>query len=248
MPSSFESRRPAPDGSRQPAPSGALRLRELPRAERPRERLKDLGAHALAASELLAILIGSGTPRRSALALAQEVLARSGGSLRRLATQPVAALTVVHGLGAARAVAIHAALELGRRLAAETREEGAPLRSPRDVWAAYAPRLEDLPVEEFHVAVLDAQHRLDRDLTISRGILNSSLVHPREVFREAIAERAAAIVLVHNHPSGDPTPSADDRAITAQLVAAGRLLDIPVADHVVIGRGRYLSFAEGGML
>ena len=160
----------------------------------------------------------------------------------------MAGLTAVAGLGAARAVAIHAALELGRRLSAERRDDGAPLRSPRDVWAAFAPRLEDLPVEEFHVAVLDAQHRLERDITITRGILNSSLVHPREVFREAIAERAAAIVLVHNHPSGDPSPSADDRAITTQLVQAGRVLDIPVADHVVIGRGRYLSFAEAGLL
>jgi DNA repair protein RadC len=228
--------------------SSPLRLREFPRAERPRERLKDLGAAALSSAELLAIVIGSGTQRRSALGLAQEVLQRCGGSLRRLSAQPVAALTSVHGLGTARAVAIHAALELGRRLAGESRDEGAPLRSPRDVWAAFAPRLEDLPVEEFHVAVLDAQHRLERDITVTRGILNSSLVHPREVFREAIAERAAAIILVHNHPSGDPTPSADDRAITAQLVAAGRLLDIPVADHIVIGRGRYLSFAEGGML
>lgn len=225
-----------------------LRLRELPRAERPRERLKDLGAQALSANELLAILIGAGTQHRSALALAQEVLAGCGGSLRRLATQPVAALTTVNGLGTARAVAIHAALEIGRRLAVEAREDGAPLRAPRDVWAAFAPRLQDLPVEEFHVAVLDSQHRLDRDITITRGILNSSLVHPREVFREAIAERAAAIILVHNHPSGDPTPSADDRDITTQLVAAGRLLDIPVADHVVIGRGRYLSFAEAGLL
>jgi DNA repair protein RadC len=228
--------------------SRVLRLREMPRTERPRERLKDLGARALSSSELLAIVIGSGTAQRSALVLAQDALAKSDGSLRRLASQPVAALTAVHGLGSARAVAIHAALELGRRLAAESRDEGAPLRTPRDVWAAYAPRLEDLPVEEFHVAVLDAQHRLERDITITRGILNSSLVHPREVFREAIAERAAAIILVHNHPSGDPSPSADDRAITAQLVAAGRLLDIPVADHVVIGRGRYLSFAEGGLL
>jgi DNA repair protein RadC len=208
----------------------------------------DLGARALSSGELLAILIGSGTPRRSALAMAQEVLASCGGSLRRLSSQPVAGLTALHGLGTARAVAIHAALELGRRVASELRDEGEPLRSPRDVWAAFASRLEDLPVEEFHVAVLDAQHRLERDITITRGILNSSLVHPREVFREAIAERAAAIILVHNHPSGDPTPSADDRAITSQLVAAGRLLDIPVADHVVIGRGRYLSFAEGGLL
>ena len=138
--------------------------------------------------------------------------------------------------------------EWTRRKASAVAEDGKPLRSPKEVWALYAPRLEDLPVEEFHVAVLDAQHHLDRDITITRGILNSSLVHPREVFREAIASRAAAIILVHNHPSGDPTPSADDRAITKQLVAAGRLLDIPVADHIIIGRGRYISFAETGLL
>ena len=227
---------------------GALTIRELPRTERPRERLKALGAQSLSAAELLAIVIGSGSGRRSALRLGQEVLAAADGSLRRLALQPVAAMTALPGIGTARAVAVHAALELGRRLAAESREDGAPLRSPRDVYAAYAPRLEDLPVEEFHVAVLDTQHRLERDITVTRGLLSASLVHPREVFREAIAERAAAIVLVHNHPSGDPTPSLDDRVVTEQLVAAGRLLDIPVHDHVIVGRGRYVSFAEAGLL
>jgi DNA repair protein RadC len=165
-----------------------------------------------------------------------------------MAMQPVAALTEATGVGMARAVTVHAALELGRRLAAEVREDGAPVRSPRDVARLFAPRLEDLPVEEFHVAVLDAQHRLERDVMITRGILTSSLVHPREVFREAIAERAAAVILVHNHPSGDPTPSADDRIVTEQLVAAGKLLDIPVHDHIIIGRGRYTSFAEAGLL
>lgn len=228
--------------------SVVLRLRELPRTERPRERLKDLGAHALSSSELLAIVIGSGTPRRSALGLAQDALSRSEGSLRRLAAQPVAALTSVHGFGAARAVAIHAALELGRRLAAESRDEGAPLRTPRDVWAAYAPRLEDLPVEEFHVAVLDAQHRLERDITVTRGILNSSLVHPREVFREAIAERAAAIILVHNHPSGDPTPSEEDITFTAALAGAAQIVGTPLLDHVIVARRRTASMLELGLL
>jgi DNA repair protein RadC len=145
-------------------------------------------------------------------------------------------------------VALHAALELGRRLALEAREAGAPVRSPSDVVAIYAPQLQDLPVEEFHVAVLDAQHRLERDILITRGLLDSSLVHPREVFREAIAERAAAVILVHNHPSGDPSPSSQDKLVTEQLVAAGRLLDIPVHDHIIIGRGRYVSFAEAGLL
>lgn len=226
----------------------ALHIRELPRGERPRERLVDHGASALSSAELLAILMGSGSAGRSAMGLGHEVLAACEGSLRRIAMRPVATLRTVRGIGMARAVTIHAALELGRRMALEARDDGAPVRSPRDVYGLFAPRLEDLPVEEFHVAVLDSQHRLERDVTVTRGILNSSLVHPREVFREAIAERAAAIVLVHNHPSGDPTPSADDRVVTEQLVAAGRLLDIPVHDHVIIGRGRYTSFAEAGLL
>jgi DNA repair protein RadC len=228
--------------------SKALSIRELPRSDRPRERLVDLGARAVSSAELLAILLGSGGAGRTALQLGQDVLNGAAGSLRRIAMQPVATLTSVRGVGPARAVSIHAALELGRRMAAEAREDGAPVRSPRDVVEVFGPRLEDLPVEEFHVAVLDSQHRLERDITVTRGILNSSLVHPREVFREAIAERAAAVILVHNHPSGDPTPSADDRQVTEQLVAAGRLLDIPVHDHIIIGRGRYTSFAEAGLL
>ena len=228
--------------------TATLTIRELPRTDRPRERLVDLGAHALSTAELLAIIVGSGSRGRSALRIGEEILGFAQGSLRRLASRPVTELTRHGGVGRARAVVIHASLELGRRMAAEARDEAAPIRSPRDVVAHFAPRLEDLPVEEFHVAVLDAQHRLERDITVTRGILNSSLVHPREVFREAIAERAAAIILVHNHPSGDPTPSADDRNVTDQLVAAGRLLDIPVHDHVIIGRGRYTSFAEAGLL
>jgi DNA repair protein RadC len=226
----------------------ALRIAELPGTERPRERLKLHGARALSSSELVAILLGNGSTRNSAIKLGQEILATSHGSLRRLSSQPVAALTSLDGVGTARAVAIHAALELGRRMAAEEREDGIPVRGPRDVHEIFAPRLEDLPVEEFHVAILDTQHRLERDVTVTRGLLNSSLVHPREVFREAIAENAAAIILVHNHPSGDPTPSPDDRVTTEQLVQAGRVLDIPVQDHIIIGRGRYLSFAEAGLL
>jgi DNA repair protein RadC len=228
--------------------TSALTIRELPRTDRPRERLVDLGANALSTAELLAIVVGSGGRGRSALRIGEEILAAERGSLRRLAMRPVGELTTHVGVGRARAVVIHASLELGRRMAAENREEATPIRSPRDVVAVFAPRLEDLPVEEFHVAILDAQHRLERDVTVTRGILNSSLVHPREVFREAIAERAAAIILIHNHPSGDPSPSADDRNVTDQLVAAGRLLDIPVHDHVIIGRGRYMSFAEAGLL
>lgn len=231
-----------------PADSPPPRIKALPSNERPRERLRLLGAHALSTPELIATLLGSGQRGTSAVACAHAVFETCGGSLGRLAATPLAALTRVRGVGLARATAVQAALELGRRLAGEAREAGVPLRGPQDVAAAYAPRLQDAPVEEFHVAILDAQHRLERDILITRGLLNSSLVHPREVFREAIAERAAAVILVHNHPSGDPTPSVEDRAVTEQLVAAGRLLDIPVHDHVIVGRGRYVSFAEAGLL
>ena len=124
------------------------------------------------------------------------------------------------------------------------------LRAPRDVYERMAPYAEREPVEVFWMLALNAQHHLigGAPEVITRGILNSSLVHPREVFLHAIVARAAAIILCHNHPSGDPSPSPDDRAITSQLVAAGKLLDIPVADHVVIGQGRYLSFSEAGLL
>jgi len=223
-------------------------IRELPTSERPRERLKQHGANALSAAELVAILFGSGAEGRSSIDLARDVLAGSQGSLRRLASRPVASLTSVRGVGAARAVTVHAALELGRRMVAEQREEGAAMREARDVYNAYANRLENLPVEEFHVATLDAQHRLENDLLITRGILNSSLVHAREVFRQAIAENAYAVILIHNHPSGDPTPSPEDRVVTTQLVAAGKLLGIEVLDHIVVGRGRFTSFAESGLL
>ena len=237
----------ADSSSSQSAPRGVT-IRELPHTERPRERMRSLGAQALSTTELIATILGSGGTGGSALQCARAVLECSAGSLGRLAAMPMAALTRVHGVGQARATAVHAALELGRRMSMEAREAGVPLRGPRDVAAVFAPRLQELPVEEFHVAVLDAQHRLERDVLVTRGLLNSSLVHPREVFREAIAERAAAVILVHNHPSGDPTPSAEDRAVTEQLVAAGRLLDIPVHDHIIVGRGRYKSFAEAGLL
>ncbi len=192
----------------------ASTIRELPRTERPRERLVDHGANALSTAELLAIVLGSGGRGRSALRIGQDILGAAHGSLRRLAMRPVADLTSHIGVGRARAVVIHAALELGRRMAAEDREDGIPVRGPRDVHEIFGQKLQDLPVEEFHVAILDSQHRLERDVTVTRGLLNSSLVHPREVFREAIAENAAAIILVHNHPSGDPTPSPDDRITT----------------------------------
>jgi DNA repair protein RadC len=122
------------------------------------------------------------------------------------------------------------------------------IREPEDVWRLVGPRLRDLQVEEFRLLALDSQSQVLRDVLITRGLLNSSLVHPREVFRPAISEAAAGIIVVHNHPSGDPTPSAEDRSVTRQLVEAGRLLDLPVYDHVIIAGDRFLSFATAGLL
>ena len=227
-----------------------LRLSEHLEHDRPRERLWAAGAAALTTQELLAILLGTGTRGQDALAVAGEILSRGDGSLRRVATRPWAELARIPGVGRTKAARLAAAIELGRRVGAEVEPPPERIRGPADVQRYYSLRLRDLAVEEFHVLALGSQSQILADLLITRGILNSSLVHPREVFRAAIAEAAAGIIVVHNHPSGDPTPSADDRAVTRQLVDAGRLLDIPVYDHVILGGGgeRYVSFAEAGLL
>jgi DNA repair protein RadC len=225
-----------------------LRLSEHLHHDRPRERFWAVGPGALTAQELLAVILGTGTKGQDALAVASEILARSDGSLRRLATRPVAELARIPGVGRAKAARIAGAIELGRRVAIETEPPPERIRGPGDVQRYYAQRLRDLAVEEFHVLALGSQSQILADLLITRGILNSSLVHPREVFRAAIAEAAAGIIVVHNHPSGDPTPSADDRAVTRQLAEAGRMLDLPVYDHVIVAAERYVSFAEAGLL
>jgi DNA repair protein RadC len=219
-------------------------INQWPVRERPRERLNTDGAAALASRELLAILIGSGREGSSAVDIAGDLLRSSGGSLRRLALATPAQLAVVRGVGPAVAARIGAALELGRRLAREGPLERTRIRGPRDVYERCAPALRDLPQEEFHVLLLNTQHAVIRELVVTRGTLDTSVVHPREVFRAAIAESAAAMVLVHNHPSGDPTPSPEDVTVTRQLAQAGKLLGIAVLDHIVIGDGRYASFVE----
>lgn len=146
------------------------------------------------------------------------------------------------------AARVLASLELGRRLARETTVDRPRIQGPSDVYELCAPALRDLRQEEFRILLLNTQHTVLRELVITRGTLDASVVHPREVFREAISESAAAVILVHNHPSGDPAPSREDSEVTEQLAAAGRLVGIPVLDHVVVGDGRYVSFVEMGLL
>jgi DNA repair protein RadC len=226
----------------------AAALPTLSTADRPRERLWALGPAALTTAELLAIVIGTGTEGRGALEIARWLLERSAGSLRRLAQRPRAELLRADGIGPAKAARLVAALEVASRLAREDRPPVLRVREPEDVVRVFAGRLRDLQVEEFHLLALDSQSQVLREVLVTRGLLNSSLVHPREVFRAAIAEAAAGIIVVHNHPSGDPTPSAEDRAVTQQLAAAGRLLDLPLYDHVIIAGDRFTSFATAGLL
>lgn len=223
-------------------------LASLPSADRPRERLWALGPAALTTAELLAILIGTGKGGLSVLEVAGCLLELCDGSLRRLARRPHAELLRADGIGPTKAARLVAAFELGARLAREERPPVQRIREPEDVVRLFGGRLRDLQVEEFHLLALDSQSQVLREVLVTRGLLNSSLVHPREVFRAAIAEAAAGIIVVHNHPSGDPTPSAEDRAVTQQLAAAGRLLDLPVYDHVIIAGDRFVSFATAGLL
>lgn len=214
----------------------------LPNSDRPRERLRRLGSRNLSTAELLTLVVGSGSGHGSAVEIADRIVATLGG-LDRLAGADVALLEAVEGVGSATAARLAAAFELGRRVASVERPAEEPVRGPADVFRRMGPRLRDLPQEEFHALLLNTRHRILREVLVTRGILDASLIHPREVFRLAVSEGAASVILVHNHPSGDPTPSAEDRAVTRQLAAAGRSLGIPVLDHVVIGRGRYVSLA-----
>jgi DNA repair protein RadC len=218
-----------------------------PLGDRPRERLYWNGADALADVELLALQLGAGTRGCSAIDVARELLARYG-SLADVAGRELAELAQVRGVGPAKAARLAAAFELTRRLRARTPGARTVLSQPAQVFQAFGPLMEDLRREVFRVALLDAQNGLLRDCVISEGTLSASLVHPREVFKPAILESAASIILLHNHPSGDPTPSREDVRLTRQLVDCARLLDLRIHDHVIVGRGRYASLAERGLL
>ena len=218
-----------------------------PESERPRERLYFNGPTALADAELLAIQLGSGRRGKDAVQVAREVLA-AYGSLSGIAGCEVVELARLPGVGRVKAARLAAAFELTRRLRARTPGARTPLGSPAEVYAAFGPLMEDLKREVFRVALLDAQNGLVRDIVISEGTLSASLVHPREVFKPAILESAASVILLHNHPSGDPTPSREDIRLTRQLVECARLLDLNIHDHVIVGRGRFISLAERGII
>ena len=232
------------------APAGAARsgraLREVPEAERPRERLALRGPGGLSAAELIALVWGTGARGMNAVDLAEEALARHDG-LTGLARASDAELAAIPGIGPARAAQLNAAFELGRRLLADWPTGRWTIRAPRDVAERLILQMGRLEREELRVVLLNTKNAVLRVSTVYQGNVSSSLVRVGELYRDAVRLNASGIILVHNHPSGDPTPSPDDLHLTAEALAAGRLLDIELLDHLVIGHDAFVSLRERGV-
>lgn len=225
----------------------AMHIRDWPSTERPREKLLARGAAHLSDAELLAIFLGSGTAGRDAVAAARALLAEQGG-LRRLLDRTPKALTALHGIGPARACSLAAAMELGHRHLAAQLERGEALADPAAAGRYMAQRLRRLAHEVFAVLYLDTRHRALGFEELFRGSIDGAEVHPRTVVERALAHGAAAVIVGHNHPSGNPEPSAADRAVTARLKQALALVDVRLLDHFVIGDGAPLSMAGRGLV
>lgn len=222
-----------------------LTVRDLPPSERPRERLARLGAEALSEQELLACVLGRGIAGESVLVSARRLLA-AFGSLRGLADASVEQLAGVHGIGPAKAIQLKAAVELSRRIALSTNGHPPLVDSLEAAASLVRPHLQDKKKEHVVALLLDSRHRLIRMCPVAVGSLSASLVHPRELFKEAIAASAAAVIVAHNHPSGDPEPSAHDIELTRRLVEAGTLLGIEVLDHLIVGGDQVISLGAAG--
>jgi len=222
------------------------RITDIEESERPRERLARLGPKVLSNAELLAILLRVGVRGENAVQVGQRLLQEFGG-LQGLHRSDYEEVCQSHGIGPAKAAQIKAAIELGRRLTVEAPEERPAISSPADAAALVQYEMSALEQEELRVASLDTRNRVLEIITVYRGSLNSSQVRIGELFKNAIRRNAAAIIIIHNHPSGDPSPSPEDIALTRGIVQAGHLLDIEVLDHLIIGRGRYVSLKERGM-
>jgi DNA repair protein RadC len=223
-----------------------LRIRELPDSDRPRERLRDQGPAALSDAELLAILLRVGVEGINVVQLAQQLLVDHHGwsGLQRAGFEQ---LTALHGMGDAKTAQLKAALEIGRRLLLTSQESRPQIRSPTDAAQLMLIEMSHLDQEHLRVLCLDTKNRVQKIQTVYVGSLNSSIVRVGEVFKEALRLNSAALIVVHNHPSGDPTPSPEDVLVTRQIVEAGQLLEIEVLDHLVIGHGRFVSMRERGL-
>ena len=225
-------------------------IKDWPEDERPREKLLKRGAAALSDAELLALVLrtGDAAAGKTAIDLGRELLERFEGNLRELAQAELNELQQIKGLGLAKAASIKAAFTLGSRFQARRLETLERFTSPAQVFDFFHHELRDNRKELFLILLLDGKNRITRKVQVSEGSLNQSIVHPREVFAPAVRESAAAVIFIHNHPSGDPAPSREDREITRRLKEAGEILGIKVLDHIIIGDGSYYSFVESGLL
>lgn len=229
------------------AQDGSPTIKEWREDERPREKLLLKGAKSLSDAELIAILLGSGTKGISAVDVARNLLMKFG-ELSKLAYRDLSEYHTIKGVGKTKAVKLAAAFEISKRARAEDYLSKKIIRGPEDIASIYIPRFMGKMNEAFMVLLLNASNQIIREVVVSEGILNSSLVHPREVFRMAITEMSAAVFLLHNHPSGNTEPSREDINITRRLVEAGKTIDIKVIDHLIIAGENYTSFAEMGLL
>ena len=218
-----------------------------PEMERPRERLIQEGPKSLSDSQLLAILLRTGRPNSTAVQVAMDLLQRLDG-LSGISNRGFEELCSVPGIGPAKATQIQAAIELGLRTLSAPLTTGTRIGDSQDLFHHYYPTLRNLRYEIFKTILLDSKHCIIRDATVSKGSLTLSIVHPREVFNLAVRESAAAVIFLHNHPSGDPVPSDEDRALTQRLVEAGNILGIRVLDHLIIGDRKYVSFSDQGWM
>src|SRR5690554_73685 len=221
-------------------------IKSLPVEERPRERLEKYGAQSLSNAELLAILLRTGAAGHSALDLAGIILVRFR-NLSEIAAAGIGELSQIKGMGLSKTVQLLAAFELGRRLHISELSQTSRVSSPGDVAELVMPRLRFLKQEHFLVIHLNTKNKILSEETISKGTLDSSLVHPREVFKTAVKNSSAALILVHNHPSGDPQPSNDDLNLTRRLKEAGEIMGIPILDHLIIGDNKFISLREEGL-
>jgi DNA repair protein RadC len=226
--------------------SGNKSVKDWPEGERPRERLIAHGPAMLSEAHLLAILIRNGKAGRTAVDLGRELLERFG-SLAGIEQASIKEMCAVEGIGPAKAAEIKAAIELGRRYQKPSLA-GASFCSSQDVVAYYRPRMKDAKKEMFRCALLDTKNKIIREEVVSVGSLTASIVHPRDTFKAAIRESAAAVIFIHNHPSGDTKPSQEDILLTRRLVQAGEVLGIQVLDHIIIGDGNHFSFKDSGLL
>lgn len=223
-----------------------IRIQDLPPEERPRERLIKQGPESLSNAELLGIILRTGSREENVVSLCNRIF--SEYSIKQLSLARIPRLVQIHGIGEAKASQITAVFELARRLETYVEDPKPKVRTPREVYSLMYPKMREQKKEKFITLYLDTKNHVLKEEVVSVGSLNSSIVHPREVFKSALLESSASVIMIHNHPSGDPSPSREDILVTEKLVEGGKLLGIDVLDHIIIGEGRYISLKDEGFV